>query len=200
MDSRSHHRLLLGFNLLYLLPFSGYYIVIGNYEFIWYIIIMTALIAGVVWLHGRVGLSLKLLWGLSLWGLFHMAGGGLRINGLSLYDTAMFPLWVTERFYILKFDQFVHLYLYFLVVFLLYEVITHYAESRINRYVLYSLITLASIGIGALNEVAEFTAVLVFQDTGVGDYYNNAWDIVFNTLGALGGILVLHLSRGKEDR
>ncbi len=41
------------------------------------------------------------------------------------------------------------------------------------------------MGLGVLNELIEFSAVLVFPDTNVGGYFNTALDLVFNTLGAL---------------
>ena len=48
---------------------------------------------------------------------------------------------------------------------------------------------LASLGIGLLNEILEFTMV-VFADAGdaVGGYYNTALDLVFNFIGAVLGV------------
>ena len=50
-------------------------IVRGNFEFLFYIAVMLVLI-GTVWVvHRYVGLNGAVLWGLSVWGLAHMAGG-----------------------------------------------------------------------------------------------------------------------------
>lgn len=197
MSSRFHVGLLTLFNLAYVLIFTAYYIAIRNYEFLFYILILVILITGVTIAHRKLRLPLALLWALSVWGLMHMAGGGLVIEGTTLYDMELFPIWVTDNFYLITFDQFVHLYLYFVMVFLLYQLCLPCFSPGSRTLVLYSLITLASIGIGALNEVAEFTTVLVFQDTGVGGYYNNAWDIVFNTIGSIAGVITLHIIRMK---
>ena len=40
------------------------------------------------------------------------------------------------------------------------------------------------MGLGALNEIVEFTAVLTVPNTNVGGYYNTALDLVFNGAGA----------------
>ena len=62
-------------------------------------------------------------------------------------------------------------------------------------YLFFVLLVFASIGIGAINEIAEFIPVLFLENTGVGDYFNTLWDIVFNTLGALVGISYLSMKR-----
>lgn len=46
------------------------------------------------------------------------------------------------------------------------------------------LCSLASIGVGARNEVIEFAAKWLVPDTNVGGYLNTAWDLVFNVAGA----------------
>jgi len=200
MTAKLQRSALILFNLAYLLPFTLYYLAIQNHEFLFYIFILVALILAVALAHRKIGLSAPLLWALSVWGLMHMAGGGLIINGTKLYDQQLIPIWVTDNFYILAYDQFVHLYLYFVMVFLLFYLSRPAFQTRQNPYSLYFLITLASIGIGALNEVAEFIAVLAFDDTGVGGYYNTAWDIVFNTLGSIAGIISLHLLNSRSTK
>src|SRR3989344_5501903 len=107
-----------------------------------------------------------------------------------MYKFQMIPIWVTEDFYILKYDQFVHGYLYFVMVFVIWHLLKSNLDDNVNNWILYPVIVLASIGLGALNEIAEFTAVLAFAETGVGGYYNTAWDIVFNSVGAALGTIV----------
>ena len=41
------------------------------------------------------------------------------------------------------------------------------------------------MGLGAVNEIIEFTAVLAVPDTNVGGYYNTALDLCFNAGGAV---------------
>ena len=57
---------------------------------------------------------------------------------------------------------------------------------------LYSLIVLGGMGIGALNEIIEFAAVVIFGQTGVGGYWNTALDLVFNLLGAIAATIFIH--------
>lgn len=55
------------------------------------------------------------------------------------------------------------------------------------------LLILIALGIGALNEILEFGAV-VFLDAqeAVGDYFNNAADLVFNLIGSVIAVIFIH--------
>ena len=64
-------------------------------------------------------------------------------------------------------------------------------KPSLNRLVFYVALLAIGMGIGAGNEIAEFSAVLFIERTGVGGYYNTAWDLVFNSLGALLGVIVI---------
>lgn len=64
----------------YVGAFTAWFISSGNYEFVVYVATMVLLIA-------LVGRSLRtteypaaMLWALSVWGLLHMAGGGLPVD------------------------------------------------------------------------------------------------------------------------
>lgn len=175
---------LIAFNLAYIAGFTWYYISIRNFEFLWYILILVILFVVVLVLQKRIKFNYWTLSGLSLWGLLHMLGGGVRIGGDVLYGLGLIPIWVTENFYILRYDQFVHAYLYFIVVFVLWHISKKHFVKGYPKLLMIAGIFLASIGIGGLNEIAEFLPVLFLERTGVGGYYNIAWDIVFNTLGA----------------
>jgi hypothetical protein len=43
------------------------------------------------------------------------------------------------------------------------------------------------VGLGALNELIEFTAALIMAQTNVGGYLNTGWDLVANFVGAAAG-------------
>ena len=192
-----HERCLLFFNLAYIFGFTLYYISIKNFEFMIYIAIMLFFFVLIATTLQKTRFNHWILWGLSLWGLLHMMGGGVRVGGNVLYAFELFPLWVTENFYVLKYDQFVHAYLYFVVVFVIWSLLQSYLKKEIPSWAIYLVLILMSVGVGALNEIAEFIAVLSFEETGVGGYYNTAWDIVFNTFGALIGVIVLHFLRRR---
>ena len=56
------------------------------------------------------------------------------------------------------------------------------------------------MGLGSLNEIIEFAAVLSFENTNVGGYVNTALDLCFNTLGAITAMLfVAGRGSGPED-
>jgi len=190
--------LLIIFNLAYIIAFTIYYLKIKHYEFVWYIIIMLILFALIALTIRKTNFNNLTLWLLTIWGVLHMVGGGVKYQGEVLYTLHLIPIWVTENFYILKYDQFVHAYLYFVMVFIIWQLLKSNLKSKPNFTIIYPVIALISIGIGALNEVAEFAAVLSFPKTGVGGYYNTAWDIVFNTLGAILGVIVLHFKIKKN--
>lgn len=189
--------LLLLFNLVYVIGFTIYYISIKNYEFLVYIGVLVALFVLVAGTLRKTGFSYALLWGLSLWGLMHMAGGGVRINGATLYSLKLIPIMETSEYFILRFDQFVHAYLYFVMVFVIYQLLKDKIKPSLNKRVFYAVLLLVSVGVGAGNEIVEFSTVLFFEKTGVGGYYNNSWDLVFNALGALIAVIIL-TAKGKK--
>ena len=63
------------FTAAYLSAAAAGVLLTGNREFVFYLVIMLALVAGIGAIHRRVGFSRGVLWALSLWGLSHMAGG-----------------------------------------------------------------------------------------------------------------------------
>ncbi len=73
---------LVPFTLLYLAAACIGAVRTGNGEFLFYIAVLVALIAAVSFLHFRVRLSAGVLWGLSAWGLAHMAGGLLPVPAI----------------------------------------------------------------------------------------------------------------------
>ena len=64
---------------------------------------------------------------------------------------------------------------------------------------LLTLVAAAGMGLGALNEVIEFTATR-FTDTNVGGYENTGWDLVYNALGAAIAALVIRWREGEPGR
>jgi hypothetical protein len=52
---------------------------------------------------------------------------------------------------------------------------------------------LSAIGLGAVNEIIEFIAVVVFPNTNVGGYVNTALDLVFNAAAAITAMVLVRL-------
>jgi putative membrane protein len=117
-----------------------------------------------------------------------MAGGLLKINGLRLYDFIFFNL-LGDPFFILKYDQVLHTFCYFVISILIYFILKNYVKK--NEAALITFTVLSALGVGLLNEVLEF-GMVVFLDAAdaVGGYYNTALDLLFNLIGAIIGPFV----------
>ncbi|MFH1170441.1 MAG: DUF2238 domain-containing protein [Candidatus Vogelbacteria bacterium] len=185
---------LILFNLIYVAVFAGYYLSIKNYEFLWYVAILLFFLILILSTLRRTNFDRVILWGLSLWGLLHMAGGGVRVGDGVLYKFIIFDLVGSGESQILKFDQFVHFFGFGVATIVFYHLLRSYlAQGRsVNWTVLYPLIVLGGMGLGALNEIIEFIAVVIFGQTGVGGYWNTALDLVFNMFGAIGAVIFIH--------
>ena len=190
-----------------------------NAEFVFYIGVMIALIAIVLVVHARVGLSAGLIWGLSIWGAMHMAGGLVPVPATWPTDggqQVLYSLWILPgaeegaRGW-LKYDQLTHAYGFAVATWLCWQglcgAVAHHsaATSDAGRRRslrptpgLLVLVAIAGMGLGALNEVVEFTATR-FMDTNVGGYENTGWDLVYNALGATGAAIAIGW-RARRDR
>jgi len=180
---------LILFNLLYIVAFTIYYVAKQNYEFMVYIGVLVLLFALVFAIQRRVKFPLLILWMLSVWGLLHMLGGGVHLaDGTVLYRWIPIELYqgVDSEFVLLKFDQILHFYIYFVMSFVLAHLVRNKMRGMKPIYV-GIFVALASMGLSVINELIEFGAVLFLGKTGVGGYYNTLLDLLFNTLGAVVG-------------
>jgi len=197
METVRRHLLLIAATLAYVAGFGIYYLAIENYEFLWYVLVL-------LFFFFLIGLTLKktrfppwLLWMLTLWGLLHMAGGGVVVDGHVLYAFRIVHLFGTGDAYVLKFDQAVHFYGFFTTTFVAHHLLKPSCARPYATMVLF-LAAVASMGFGALNEIVEFVAVVVAPKTGVGGYFNTALDLVFNGLGATSAFVVLYARRPAD--
>ncbi len=193
---------LLGFTGAYLLAAVIAAAVQRNKEFVFYLVVMAVLVAVVFAVHRCVRLSQGLLWGLSVWGLLHMAGGLLPIPAHWAEDGAqavLYSWWIVpER---LKYDQVVHAFGFALCTWLSYQVLRTNTFRQTGQWprATFGLCFLSGVcgmGFGALNEVIEFIAVLTIPDTNVGGYVNTGWDLVSNLVGCtIAGVWIYVSSR-----
>lgn len=181
----------IAFTLGYLAVSIVAAIATGNREFIFYIVVMGVLIGAVAAVHRRVGLGSVALWGLSLWGLAHMAGGmlpvpaGWPVNG---EHRVLYSLWLVPN--LLKYDQIVHAFGFGITTLVCWEglrsMLTAAGQSEpapgAGSLILCAA---AAMGFGALNEVVEFAATLLVPETNVGGYINTGWDLVSNLVGCV---------------
>lgn len=153
-----------------------------NYEFLLYTLVTLAVVTLIYTGDRKFTFSPTLLWGFNLWLVLHILGGLWQVNDSVLYSLVLIDI-VGEPYSILKYDQLVHAYCYFIIALLLWRVV---ATAGLNapRWLLAALTVLAASGTGGLNEIVEFSATVLVPDTNVGGYENTAVDLVANFIGA----------------
>lgn len=194
-------RLFTFFVLSYFIGFFIAAIMLGNKEFIFYEAAMAVIIIALVFMDKRVGFTRTALTGLALWGLMHLAGGLMPIpTHLADDATNQTPVLYNMRFvpWLPRYDQFVHAFGFGVAVIASHEALqAHFKHPLKVNFQIGTILFLISMGLGALNEVIEFIAVLCLPKTNVGGFYNTGWDMISNGTGAVIGILYLKLKRHK---
>src|SRR3989338_4568607 len=154
---------ILVLTLLYTLGFGIYYVSIRNYEFLWYVLTLVLLI----WF---IGATIKqsrspdwLLVAFSFWGLLHMLGGGLQVGDGVLYSYVLYPFVHYGELTILKFDQVVHAYGFGICAILMQLLLERTNTGKVWVPLISVLI---AMGLGVVNEIIEFIAVIVVSETG----------------------------------
>lgn len=133
---------------------------------IFYAVFMVVAFALVAVTYTHFRLRPLTLWGLSLWGVAHMAGGLLSVGGVVLYH---FDLILS----MLRFDQVVHAFGFGFAAAacwdVLGEVITQ--DRPAARSV---LALLGGLGFGAINEAIEFLVTRIDPSSNVGGFVTRA--------------------------
>ncbi len=183
---------ILIFSLSYLCAFTAYYLVSANYEFLWYVAVMVFFFALLIGTLRSSQFTPLILWGLSVWGLLHMAGGSIPVGDTVLYGVQLIDI-VSDggEFVILKYDQFVHAFGFGVTTLVAYHLMAPRWREGASHGLLLALCVAIGMGLGAVNEIVEFIAVVAISETGVGGYFNTSLDLVFNALGALGAAGIL---------
>lgn len=188
----------LAFALTYTVGFSIWFLLSGNNEFIVYVLTMIMLISLVVANFRKVEFPIFMLWLLAFLGLTHMAGGGIIVGESVLYSYKIVQIAGSGELALLKYDQITHAFGAGVTTWVLWHLLVLNYPILRNRWTVYIYSALAAIGLGAMNEVIEFSAVLIVQETNVGGYFNTALDLVFNSLGAIGAMILIWVSERKQ--
>ena len=189
--------------------FTGAYLLLAvlgavlrrNFEFVFYIAVMVALVGVVAAVDRSVRLSSGALWGLSLWGLLHMAGGLITAPAGWPVDAdgqaVLYSAWLIPGR--LKYDQVVHALGFGVTTWVCWQALAAALRRRGYQPVaspgLLVLCAAAGMGFGALNEVIEFAATLLVPETNVGGYLNTGWDLVANLVGVSVAALLIGMAR-----
>lgn len=189
MQEKTEIKLLLYFVIIYTIIFEAVSIIRKNYEFIFTIGITSLLLLIVILYYKKFHLSSKVVAGLTLLGFMHVIGGNIYINSTRLYD-----IWILHP--ILQYDNLMHFLGLFIITIIVYNLLYPHLDKKIehNKLLLSLLIILASLGVGVFNEIIEVVAVVFLGAAKqVGDYMNNAQDLIFNLLGSIAAVIfVIH--------
>lgn len=189
-------KLILLFNLIFITGFSIYFFQQQNYEFILYVAIIILALVFILTTQNQTKLSNKSLTLLSIWGLLHMSGGSLKINNDVLYNLILFP--ISDTYQIFKFDQLIHAFGFGTMTLVSYELIRPIITKFKPRA--YLICIAAASGFGAFNEIIEFIATVISPQTNVGGYINTSLDLVFNLIGSLIAITLIHFFKESPNK
>ncbi|MGC6565880.1 MAG: DUF2238 domain-containing protein [Akkermansiaceae bacterium] len=166
----------------------------GNKEFVFYLVVLVIMAGLILLVHRRVQFPLVLLTCLSIWGLLHMMGGMIVVPGKS---EVLYNFWIVPD--LVRYDQLIHAYGFGIATWACWVCLINIQSDVRPTAGSLSLVLLAGLGLGAVNETVEFFAVLILPETNVGDYTNPGWNLVFNLIGALIAIFAIRLRSGKSS-
>lgn len=180
MNQQSKMKLMFWFTILYMLFFTIVALLNRNYEFLYYTIVMSVILLLLVIYRKRIAFSTGIAFWLTLLAAIHIFGGNIHISGIRLYD-----VWLFSWF---KYDNLVHVIGGLVAGLLSYAFVYQYLdkEAKTNKTLFVIIILSMASGIGALNEVLELGAVVWLNASAqVGDYMNNALDLLYNLVGSV---------------
>jgi len=130
------------------------------------------------------------LWAVSLVGLGNMAGGVLLVDGVPLYTAALIGD--------LRYDKIFHVLAAAALTIVAWEAMKRWAGDGYHRGGLLLYTWLVVMGGGAVVEIAELIGSTM-SNVSVGDYGNNALDLVANALGATVGIALVWWYEHRQE-
>jgi len=179
-------KVLLALNILIILGFAFYFGTTLNYEFLAYVVAITVITIVLFSTLKYTKFSNGIILGITIWALLHMLGGSVLIDGDVLYAYKIFPFFDGGgEFYILKYDQIVHAFLYGVIGVAFFDLLREVFSIKKHMWLVALIAVLASAGLSSINEIIEFGAVITLPETGVGGYYNTLLDFIFNLGGAI---------------
>lgn len=124
----------------------------------------------------------------------------LNILGYLIYigDIKLYDFWLNKYF---RFDNLIHFVgALTLVTYLYYYLLPHFnPKTKIQKNLFTLNIVFLILGLGAFHEIIELFGVLFFNAADkIGDYLNNALDLLYNFLGGIFAIIVIKLIDKKN--
>lgn len=153
-----------------------------------YSLMITCLLGVFFWYRARIGVPSFVAIALIVHQIFHMSGNFVYVRGVRLYD-----FWIIPG--IFKYDNFTHL-LGSCVIMLVFWYALSPRITFVTSHPALALfvMVLMTAGVGTIVEIGELWAVLHLGIADrVGDYVNNAFDLVFNMYGAILGAVIIYV-------
>ena len=172
------HRGLALFFAVYYLTLVAYGVWRGVSATIFYVIFVGGGALLVARLYPRGRFSTLVLWSLAGWGLAHMIGGLVEVDGRIIYE---FSAGGGE----LRFDKAVHFFGFGAATLAAYELLRRTVAPDAAAGSVAVAAVFVGLGIGAVTETIEFLITLLPGDTNVGGFTNTGWDLVANALGVV---------------
>ena len=165
----------------YLVGLGVYGTVTGSRLTVPYVVIVTVAFGGLAVADTRFRFSRVVLVGLTLWGLGHLAGGIVELDGGDrIFYNVVFGRW----FHV---DNIVHFVGFGTAGLACWEALRAkwLGDTEVGPVATVAFVAILGCGVGAVNEVVEFAFTLVVADSQVGGYQNTGRDLVANLLGGL---------------
>lgn len=170
--------------------FGGYGFATGSPSTAGYVFSVVLIGAAVVWLR-RAVLPDLLAVALAVAAVADLAGGLINVGQNVLYNASIGPYSAALGTHLLQYDHIAHAYVSFVTAFAGWVMLATPHAAAGHRRELVILAVGAALGLGALNEVAEFLATLAHHGGHAGGYWNTGWDLVCNAIGAGAAGLVI---------
>ena len=103
-----------------------------NYEFLLYVGVIVFFLVIIILTNKKVNFPNVVLWGLTLWGILHLSGGGILINGNRLYEIILISI-VGEPYNIFKYDQFVHIVGFGVAALAIFYLLKQFLQEKIDK-------------------------------------------------------------------
>lgn len=194
-------RPVIAFTALYLFLGGLYFLQDLNFEFVIYVGVIVAAFALLFGTLHITKFPSYILWAISIWGLLHILGGSVPTSDGVLFAYRIYPFVdFGGEFYILKYDQIVHAYLYGVMTIVFLHVLRNTLKAVGPRWLIVLTAVMASMGISAMNEIMEFIIAITLERNGVGGYENAMLDLVFNFTGGVVAVVAYLLVRKLKSR
>lgn len=194
-------RLVSIFTITYFVIFCIAAVQTQNFEFMIYEVQMAVILALLIFMDKRVQFSKLVLWLMTIWGFWHLAGGIIPIpDSIADLDDFDDPDKVQVLYnmrlapYLPRYDQMIHAYGFGSCTLLAREALSAHLGKKLSiNWPIGAALVLIALGLGTINEIIEFAVQLTLPETNVGGYINTGWDMVSNTVGAVTAVLLMKL-------